>query len=127
MAAVKGFFDACCFIFRAHPVVQELSASFRSPRALTPVSALRAPAQFHAQSVWTYTFRLKVRVKNNNNNNNKAFDPKLPSRLCVSFLVKTLAGDHGFRCSRHWKLRSEAEKGAPAPLMAATRADYRAH
>ena len=54
-------------------------------------------------------------------------DPKLPSRLCVSFLVKTLAGDDGFRCSRLWKLRSEAEKGAPAPLVAATRADDRAH
>ena len=36
-------------------------------------------------------------------------------------------GDDGFRCSRHWKLRSEAEKGAPAPLVAAARADDRAH
>ena len=66
-------------------------------------------------------------IRTNNNHNNQAFDPKLPSRLCVSFLIKTLAGDDGFRCSRLWKLRSEAEKGAPAPLMAATRADDRAH
>ena len=53
----------------------------------------------------------------------QAFDPKLPSRLCVSFLLKTLAADDGFRCSRLWQLRSEAEKGAPAPLVAATRAE----
>ena len=39
MAAMKGFFDAFCVIFRAPPVVPELSASFRSPRAFTPVSA----------------------------------------------------------------------------------------
>ena len=36
---MKGFFDAFCVIFRAPPVVLELSASFRSFRALTPVSA----------------------------------------------------------------------------------------
>ena len=34
-----GFFDAFCVIFRAPPFVPELSASFWSPRALTPVSA----------------------------------------------------------------------------------------
>ena len=45
----------------------------------------------------------------------------------MSSLVKTQAGDDAFRCSRHWKLRSEAEEGAPAPLVAATRADDRAH
>ena len=39
MAAVKEFFDAFCLIFRAPPVVPESSASFRSPRALTPMSA----------------------------------------------------------------------------------------
>ena len=32
MAAVKGLFDAFCVIFRAPPVVPELSASFSSPR-----------------------------------------------------------------------------------------------
>ena len=39
MVAAKGFFDAFCVIFRAPPVVPELSASFSSFRALTPVSA----------------------------------------------------------------------------------------
>ena len=39
MVAVYGFFDAFCVIFRAPPVVPELSASFSSFRALTPVSA----------------------------------------------------------------------------------------
>ena len=39
MAAVNGFFDAFCVIFRAPPVVPELSASFSSFRALTPMSA----------------------------------------------------------------------------------------
>ena len=43
------------------------------------------------------------------------------------FWSKPLAGDDGFRCSRLWQLRSEAEKGAPAPLVAATRPDDRAH
>ena len=41
--AMKGFFVAFCAIFRAPPVVPELSASFSSFRALTPVSARRAP------------------------------------------------------------------------------------
>ena len=71
-----------------------------------------------------------ARVRNNNNtthihNNNN--DPKLTSRLCVVFSSQTLAGGDGFRCSRLWQLRSEAEEGAPAPLVAATRADDRAH
>ena len=39
MGAMKGFFDAFCVIFRALLVVPELSASFSSFRALTPVSA----------------------------------------------------------------------------------------
>ena len=39
MVAAKGFFDAFCVIFRAPPVVLELSASFSSFRALTTVSA----------------------------------------------------------------------------------------
>ena len=39
MVAVIGLFDAFCVIFRAPPVVPELSASFSSFRALTPVSA----------------------------------------------------------------------------------------
>ena len=39
MGAMKGFFDAFCVIFRAPPVVPELSASFSSFRALTAVSA----------------------------------------------------------------------------------------
>ena len=39
MAAVNGLFDAFCVIFRAPPGVPELSASFSSFRALTPVSA----------------------------------------------------------------------------------------
>ena len=39
MAAMKGFFDAFCVLFRAPPAVPESSASFRSPRAPTPVSA----------------------------------------------------------------------------------------
>ena len=34
-----GFFDAFCVIFRAPPAMPELSASFSSFRALTPVSA----------------------------------------------------------------------------------------
>ena len=38
MVAAKGFFDACCVIFRAPPVVPELSASFPSFRAPTTVS-----------------------------------------------------------------------------------------
>ena len=39
IAAVKGLFDAFCVIFRAPPVVPELSASFSSFRALTTMSA----------------------------------------------------------------------------------------
>ena len=39
LAAMKGVFDAFCVIFRAPPVVPELSASFSSFRALTTVSA----------------------------------------------------------------------------------------
>ena len=39
LAAMIGFFDAFCVIFRAPPVVPELSASFSSFRALTAVSA----------------------------------------------------------------------------------------
>ena len=39
MVAVVGFFDAFCVIFRALPVVPELSAIFSSFRALTTVSA----------------------------------------------------------------------------------------
>ena len=39
VAAMMGLFDAFCVIFRAPPVVPELSASFSSFRALTAVSA----------------------------------------------------------------------------------------
>ena len=39
MEAMMGFFDAFCVIFRAPPVVPELSASFSSFRALTLMSA----------------------------------------------------------------------------------------
>ena len=39
VAAMMGLFDAFCVIFRAPPVVPELSASFSSFRALTTVSA----------------------------------------------------------------------------------------
>ena len=39
VAAMMGFSDAFCVIFRAPPVVPELSASFSSFRALTTVSA----------------------------------------------------------------------------------------
>ena len=39
MVAAKGFFDSFCVIFRAPPVVPELSASFSGFRALTTVSA----------------------------------------------------------------------------------------
>ena len=38
-----GFFDAFCVIFRAPPVVPELSASFFELRALTAVSARGLP------------------------------------------------------------------------------------
>ena len=38
VAAMMGLFDAFCVIFRAPPVVPELSANFSSFRALTTVS-----------------------------------------------------------------------------------------
>ena len=57
MVAVIGFFDAFCVIFRAPPVVPELSASFSSFRALTPVSArgLQRVCQFMTTVLWIYT------------------------------------------------------------------------
>ena len=42
---MMGFFDAFCVIFRAPPVVPELSASFSSFRALTTVSQQRLPSR----------------------------------------------------------------------------------
>ena len=39
LGAMNGYFGSFCAIFRAPPVVPELSASFSSLRALTPVSA----------------------------------------------------------------------------------------
>ena len=57
MAAVNGLLDAFCVIFRAPPVVPELSASFSSPRALTPVSArgLQRVCELMTVVRWTYT------------------------------------------------------------------------
>ena len=57
MVAVIGFFDAFCVIFRAPPVIPELSASFSSFRALTPVSArgLQRVCQLITMVLWTYT------------------------------------------------------------------------
>ena len=43
MAAVKGLFDAFCVIFRAPPVVPELSASFFEPSTMKSSSSSRAP------------------------------------------------------------------------------------
>ena len=43
---------------------------FSEPSRTHTCECSRAPAQFHAQSMWTCTFRLKVRVNNNNNHNN---------------------------------------------------------
>ena len=87
MGAMKGIFDAFCVIFRAPPVVPELSASFSSFRTLTPVSArglqgCRSRREFHSQvtrhrvcansSQWPVDKNIptEVRVNNNNNNNN---------------------------------------------------------
>ena len=55
MAAVMGFFDAFCVIFRAPPAMPELSASFSSFRALTAVSARGLHCQLETMVLWTYT------------------------------------------------------------------------
>ena len=80
-----GGFGAFCAIFRAPPVIPELSASFSSLRALTPVSArglqgCRSRREFHSQvtrhrvcansSQWLVDKNIptEVRVQDNNNN-----------------------------------------------------------
>ena len=57
VAAMMGLFDAFCVIFRAPPVVPELSASFSSFRVLTTVSArgLQRVCQLRTMVLWTYT------------------------------------------------------------------------
>ena len=53
----EGFFGAFCAIFRAPPVIPELSASFSSFRVLTTVSArgLQRVCQFMTTVLWIYT------------------------------------------------------------------------
>ena len=70
MAAVKGFFDAFCVFFSRSSGCPGVERQFSEPSSTHTCECSRAPAQFHAQSLWTYAFRLKDRVKNNNNNNN---------------------------------------------------------
>ena len=48
-----GFFDAFCVIFRAPPAMPELSASFSSLRALTPVSARGLPGVLESPGVYS--------------------------------------------------------------------------
>ena len=57
VAAMMGLFDAFCVIFRATPVIPELSASFSSFRVLTTVSArgLQRVCQLMTVVRWTYT------------------------------------------------------------------------
>ena len=77
MVAAKGFFDAFCVIFRASPVVPELSASFSSFRALTIVSArwLQGVPESPVSSIC---------VKNNDNNS--ASDSSVPHSFLLCHL-----------------------------------------
>ena len=126
-----GVFGGSDAFFALLRVVPELSASFSEPLMVKSSLPSRAPMPIGTAFVIIHIRLTSARVRNNNNDddddNNNSLDPKLPSRLCVSFLVKNLAGVDGFRCSRLWQLRSKAERGALAPLVAATRADDRAH
>ena len=53
--AMSGFFDAFCVIFRAPPVVPELSASFWSPRRRRVLRCRGLPCQFMTVVLWRYT------------------------------------------------------------------------
>ena len=59
MKVGKSFFDAFCVIFRALPVVPELSASFSSFRAVTVVSA-RGPGVPESPGVYSQVTRHRV-------------------------------------------------------------------
>ena len=66
----ERFFDAFCVIFRAPPVVPDLSASFSSPRGvLLPGDSAQGSCQLVTLVQWIYTHS-KIRQNNNNNNTN---------------------------------------------------------
>ena len=72
MAAVKGF-SRFFRIFRAPPSHPGVERQFSEPSSTHTCECSRVPAQFHAQSLLTWTLCVKARVKNNNNNNTTAF------------------------------------------------------
>ena len=96
LGAMMGFFDAFCVIFRAPPVVPELSASLRSwgalddeeffviegsGVALTPGVSLRCQATSRCQlmlSVCGQTHPSECRLQNNNNQHNNHKQPQQP-------------------------------------------------
>ena len=94
-----GFLDAFCVIFRAPPVVPELSASFSSFRVLTTVSArgLQLGLPISYSDVVDIHTHLESRQNNNNNNNNntnnnnKAVCPKR-ALVCVTCGGMDLSG-----------------------------------
>ena len=65
----EGIFDAFCVIFRAPPVVPELSASFWSPRWPTVVGHRGLPMPISTGLCGKTHFLASDRVSNNNNNN----------------------------------------------------------
>ena len=62
------------------------------------------------------------RTKNKQQTTNRRFHQTGCPFFVRRLVCGTLAGDDGFRCSRHWNLRGEAEEAAPSALVVATRA-----